>query len=691
MQDGPVKDPLGLRGRVIDGKYAVDIAVGEGGAAIVYRARNVAWDMPVAIKFYVALSSAPEEARGQLLAEFIQEGRLMSTLSSRSAAIVQPRDMGAYTTDDGTWLPYLVLEWLEGIPLDGVLVGESERGIAPRSLEESIKLLEPMVFALDAAHRENIAHRDIKPENMFVLGEPRGPDARIKLLDFGIAKVMQNHHGGLLHTAASATPFTPHYGAPEQFSRGVGPTGPWTDVYALALVVLEVARGGERVYRGDDYMLLSGQSRDEEHRPTPRFIGMTVSDDVEAVFGRAVAIRPQDRYATAGEFWTAMHGAVFPDAGAWTMNEPNAKSNTTAGVATPTSATISVGKAQKPRGGGSRTIIVGAAAIGALLIVSAAIFGAKSALRTGSESASGSASTPAVSATPSSAQLGSSGPSSSSNAAAARSPEAICPPTSAIVPGGHFDMGDPAIDHAGPEHRVFIDAFCLDRTEVTAADVLRCVESGACKPSTLDLVEEGPSGASSSKSDARLKECTIGAVGRESHPANCITFDEASGYCASKGMRLPTEAEWELAAAGSDGRVHPWGGESPIGRVNACGSECVAFERAEKLPLTGTAYDADDKFPGTAPVKSFPSGDTKTGISDMAGNVSEWTADWYGPYGDAEEVNPKGPPKGERRVVRGGDFECASDRLRSAQRGYSKPETRSPAIGFRCASGLLKK
>jgi formylglycine-generating enzyme required for sulfatase activity len=90
-------------------------------------------------------------------------------------------------------------------------------------------------------------------------------------------------------------------------------------------------------------------------------------------------------------------------------------------------------------------------------------------------------------------------------------------------------------------------------------------------------------------------------------------------------------------------------------------------------------------------VKSFPSGDTKSGISDMAGNVSEWTADWYGPYGEAEEVNPKGPPKGERRVVRGGDFECASDRLRSAQRGYSKPETRSPAIGFRCASGLLTK
>lgn len=684
-----MKDPLGIAGKVIDGKYAVESAVGEGGAGVVYRARNLGWDLPVALKFYVALSSAPEDLRDKLLAEFVQEGRLMSQLSTRTAAIVQPRDMGAYTADDGTWLPYLVLEWLEGSSLDGVLVDETERRIPPRGLDDAMRLLEPVVEALAIAHAENIAHRDIKPENMFVLGTPRTADERLKLLDFGIAKVMQSQHAQFLHTAASATPFTPHYGAPEQFSRGYGATGPWTDVFALALVLLEVMRGGDRAFHGDDYVELATQSRDEEVRPTPRVLGLSVSDDVEAVFARALSVRPQDRYASAGELWSALHGAAHPGAPAWAPASARA-SNEAASVAPPSasppiaSAPGSASQAHAAAKGGSKTIVAAAAAVAVLVLASAAVVGAKKVMapRVPAETASSGV----AGATSSVGAPASAAPLASGARAEAR---ALCPPSSVVVPGGHFMMGEPSLESARPEHGVFVDAFCMDRDEVTASAYGACVAAGECKAPSLDLVEERA--APESRSDARSKECTFGAVDKKDHPINCVTYDEAARYCAWKAMRLPTEAEWEYAAVGSEGRAFPWGSEEIRGRVNACGSECIAFEKAEKLPLGSQAYDADDGFAATAPVGSFALGSTKTGVQDLEGNVSEWTSDFYAPFGENEEVNPKGPTGGDRRVVRGGSFECADDHLKPAERSALKPDTRSPTIGFRCASALLRR
>src|SRR5205085_1067946 len=118
--------------------------------------------------------------------------------------------------------------------LDQVMESERVRRIPPRDARQALTLLEPVAEALALAHRKGIAHRDVKPANIFILGDPRG-EHTTKILDFGIAKVVQDAQrmgGAFERTQGAVSSFTPAYGAPEQFSKSHGPTGPWTDVFA---------------------------------------------------------------------------------------------------------------------------------------------------------------------------------------------------------------------------------------------------------------------------------------------------------------------------------------------------------------------------------------------------------------------------------------------------------------------------
>jgi len=188
-------DPLGIAGTVLADKYRLEKVVGEGGFAVVYRAEHLIWKQPVAIKCFRVLSSAPENQRQELLDGFIQEGKLMTSLSSRTAAIVQARDVGTFTAPNGDWVPYMVLEWLDGRSLDQVLWVERTNNLPVRTIQQALTLLEPAAQALDVVHGMNIAHRDIKPATFFVIGDARaeGQGTLVKVLDFGIAKVMAEH------------------------------------------------------------------------------------------------------------------------------------------------------------------------------------------------------------------------------------------------------------------------------------------------------------------------------------------------------------------------------------------------------------------------------------------------------------------------------------------------------------------
>ncbi|MEO6602275.1 MAG: serine/threonine-protein kinase, partial [Polyangiaceae bacterium] len=305
------RDPLSIVGITIAEKYRIERLVGEGGFALVYRAQHTIWNQPVAIKFFNGLSSAPIDQRDGLKNQFIQEGALLTELSSQTASIVQARDVGTYTTSDGQWMPYMVLEWLDGQTLDTLLECERVEGTGPWNLEHVITLLAQVANALDVAHGKGVAHRDIKPANIFVLGEKPRLTATLKVLDFGVAKMMSDNtqlKAAMAKTGMNITSFTPQYGAPEQFSRSYGATGPWTDVYALALVAIEMLTG-KTALDGDDIVQLAFSTGNTERRPTPRNQGVQVSDAVEAVFDKALAINPHDRFARAREFWSALEQA----------------------------------------------------------------------------------------------------------------------------------------------------------------------------------------------------------------------------------------------------------------------------------------------------------------------------------------------------------------------------------------------
>jgi eukaryotic-like serine/threonine-protein kinase len=313
------RDPFGLVGSTIGGRYVVEAVVGEGGFSVVYRARHTLWDRRVAIKAIRGVEALEAEARDKLLHAFVQEGAMLAELSERTTAIVQARDAATLVTANGDWVPYLVLEWLEGETLEAVLWHERQAGAPARSFVEAIRLLDPIAHALALAHAKGICHRDLKPGNVVLLGDARSRACRIKLLDFGVGASFGDTRWAAAHAVPSSEDpcgFTPSYGAPEQFSEAYGITGPWTDVFALALLVLELVTGREPM-GGSKADELAAVAVDPKRRPTPRALGVPVPARLEAVMARAVAVYPAERWQTVGSFWSALCDAmVAPQSGA---------------------------------------------------------------------------------------------------------------------------------------------------------------------------------------------------------------------------------------------------------------------------------------------------------------------------------------------------------------------------------------
>jgi formylglycine-generating enzyme required for sulfatase activity len=209
------------------------------------------------------------------------------------------------------------------------------------------------------------------------------------------------------------------------------------------------------------------------------------------------------------------------------------------------------------------------------------------------------------------------------------------------VPAGPFMMGSDKLANEQLMHQVTLDAFWIDQTEVTNAMYAQCVKTGPC----LDT------------SDVKLSDPVF-----VDYPVVWITWNKAKVYCEWVGRRLPSEAEWEKAARGTDGRTYPWG---------------------EVLDPSFANYENRE---GTTKVGSFESGKSPYGAYDMAGNVWEWVADWYGPYSSAASSNPTGPASGKYRVLRGGSWFFGWGSLPiSAYRKSINPSYSHQSVGFRCS------
>ncbi len=261
-----------------------------------------------------------------------------------------------------------------------------------------------------------------------------------------------------------------------------------------------------------------------------------------------------------------------------------------------------------------------------------------------------------------------------------------CPRTMAVVPGGRFFMGsDDDLPAERPAHHVTLAPYCIDVFEVSTEEYKACTDRGDCKRAGTTNEWGGVSATEHRTFDPL---CNVRDVsGRGRHPINCIDWDMASQYCASRGARLPTEAEWEFAARSSDGRRYPWGDEAPSPRLlNACGKECLDWGKRNHVD-EAAMYLGADGWATTAPVGSFPEGRSKYGVQDLIGNVWEWVADYFGPYDAETRDDPRGPTTGRERVIRGGAWNGAyADWMRPTFRYHDPPETKSYGIGFRCAS-----
>jgi formylglycine-generating enzyme required for sulfatase activity/serine/threonine protein kinase len=694
-------DPLHLIGTVLADKYEVQALAGEGGFSVVYRARHLAWDQTVALKFLRTLEAVKDTDRQSLLEAFVREGKLMIALSTATTAVVQARDVGTFSPPHGETIPYLVLEWLEGNSLDDTLEAEAGAGKPARSLGQVIACMDAPAQALALAHRRGIVHRDIKPSNLFLVRSEDPISPTIKLLDFGIAKVMSpdmDRSQALQHTTLSLRALSPTHAAPEQFRRSYGATGPWTDVYAFALVLVEMLRGGLPALDGDDPVALGMASCDPTRRPTPRTLGALVPDDVEAVFAKALAIRPADRYADMGDFWSALRAAAGlahdgpssapqvsfdsaqtrPAASALSIPETGADASRSVAVNETMLGGASIeGRDARVARTRTKRLSILVAAAGALTLGILAV-----GIGVGANRAA---------ALPPSETLA--GPSSAS-ATSAAAIEPACPPGMAYVPGGSYFRGsnEPGHELWVPAHKVRVSPFCVDVHEVTAAEYKACSDVGEClRPSPVPYWPR--SETVSERAHARTLEvhselCTFGKPGLERHPINCVTWDQAVQYCKHQDKRLPSEAEWEFAARGSDGRAYPWGDDLPDEKhMNACGTECTSWQKARGVREGPRMYDKADGFAGTAPVGSFPLGVTMFGLHDMIGNVFEWTGDYMAGYAAEELIDPTGPEQGTRRVIRGGAFNGGHPLwVNPAFRFAMVPETRSHGVGFRCAS-----
>jgi serine/threonine protein kinase/tetratricopeptide (TPR) repeat protein len=299
-------DPLGWFGTTVDERYLIEAAVGEGGFGIVYRATHLGFEEPVAVKFLKLPAALGEEERATFLREVRDEARLLHKLSRKTTGIVQALDVGAAVSPAGVWMPYMVMEWLEGLTLDDKLKELAARGgptLAPR---DALSLLAPVAESLAIAHAEKIVHTDLKPSNIFLLD---GGGA--KLLDFGIAKVM--HSSGTMARAITRAgtlpPFTPAYGAPEQFNPRHGAVGPWTDVFALALLYIEVC-SGKLGLDGKNPVQFYVASANEQVRPSLAARGVTASRQIEDVLHRAVQVDSRRRYPHVQAMWEALKAAV---------------------------------------------------------------------------------------------------------------------------------------------------------------------------------------------------------------------------------------------------------------------------------------------------------------------------------------------------------------------------------------------
>ncbi len=627
-------------GQQID-RYRIIERLGMGGMAVVYKAYDTRLERDVALKL-IRTEAIPPEQYERLMKRFEREAKAQARF--KHPHIVAVHDYGEVDNS-----PYLVMDFISGGTLKDRLHG-------PVDWRQAVRWLIPVAEALAYAHQRGIVHRDVKPAN--ILFDAEGQPI---LTDFGIAKVLETDEATLTGTGLGVG--TPEYMAPEQWQ---GKTSPATDQYALGVVLYELITG-KKPYQADTPAAVAILQATEPLQAPSKLVG-GIPEAVEKALYKALAREPHDRYENMEEFALALRGLLAEaDTAEPNLSHKERRKPEPAPASQASDASESVtqdaldatpveelGPAIQGKWGLPKWALWADIGIIGLVIISLAmgIGGNLVNLGKGVEGPLAMLATETATATVAPTETKTAVP--TKTATIAPTPE----PTLGIgstminardgaemvyVPAGEFLMGSEdadAVSDEAPEHTVYLDAYWIYKNEVTNAQYRQCIEDGVCSGNLSSYPETD-------------------------YPAVYMDWYEANEYCTWAGGRLPTEAEWEKAARGTDGRTYPWGEESPT---------CIL---AQFCDCSGE----------TVPVGSFLGGASPYGALDMAGNVWEWVADWYDAeyYQNSPSQNPTGPASGTGRVIRGGSWHISGRYLRVSYRDWLNPDYSSGNRGgFRC-------
>lgn len=695
-----MKNAYELVGERID-QYEILQHIARGGMADVYLAQDVDLQRRVALKVLIGALAADDD----FAKRFRREAQTVANLD-------HPHIVHIYSTGftpDGR--PYIAMQYIDG----GSLRERLERLAKREKLvptEQALDIVRQMAMALDVAHRAKIVHRDLKPANILLKR-----DGAPVLVDLGIAAVQD----GARLTQTGSLLGTPAYMSPEQ-ARGI-PLDGRSDLYSLGVILYELL-SGKRPFESKESIAILHKHVYEPPPPLEQ-IRPDLAYPVLQVVETALQKDAGDRFADAQQMVRALDQAIVAEVGRRSVpkstvwlpdpNDSDLISRRTVVQDTPPPSPRPGAKPTPPppateeRGFNPWWAAAGVAVLAAIFGLffllrgdgaGGAVAGGELPTRVNitvtSSPAEEGAAIPTATTLPTLTPLPTATPAPAAPTGAPVSPTEVPPSPSAapiqselpqtmlgddgrrvlLVPAGEFLMGSTEADveaavascrgnadgdpcNVGefssemPQRAVYLDAFYVDETEVSNDAYRACVNDGGCDPPDA--------GRGTYSRDSYYNNRSYG-----NYPVVYVSWYDARAYCAWAGKRLPTEAEWEKAARGENGRIFPWGNTFQSERANT----------------------QDRGREAITPVGQYSNGASPYGALNMAGNVWEYVDDWFDPdyYQVAPDANPPGPDNspGGDKVLRSGSYANFRYYARVANRGAVPPNSSTAFRGIRC-------